>query len=217
MMSSDLRRIRSKDREAWEKSRGIGIGGSDASAILGISPWMSSVDLWKIKTGEQKQKDLSDNELVQRGHDLEEPLRNLFMSMHKELTLEYHAYDQLYQDGREWLFVTLDGELTEIKTGRKGLLEVKTSSPIGKSGWEKWDGRIPDNYLAQVYHALLATGFEFAYLFAALFGSNENITLRTYYIERQDVEDDLKWLLSEEESFWAHVQNRTMPPMKLVL
>lgn len=216
-MSSNLKRICSKDRATWENSRGIGIGGSDAAAVIGLSPWLSAVDLWKIKTREKSPKDLSDNKLVQRGHDLEDPLRNLFMAIHKELTLEYHEFDQLYQDGREWLFVTLDGELTECETGRRGLLEVKTASPIGKSGWMKWDHRIPDNYMVQLYHAFLATGFDFAYLFAALFGSDEQITLRTYYIERQDVEEDLNWLLGEEERFWQHVQDRTMPPMKLII
>lgn len=212
-----LQRKKIDNHDDWIAERSNGIGGSEAAAIVGMSPWMSAVDLWKIKTGQKKPPDLSDNALVQQGHDLEPHLRNLFMAMHPELLLKYHEFDLVFQSERPWLYATLDGELEEIDSGRKGILEIKTATPNGKAGWSKWDQRIPDAYAVQTRHQLLAIGYDFVYLFAALFGSDGNINVRTYYYERTDVEDDLNWLLSEEEKFWSHVQNRTMPPMKLVL
>lgn len=42
--------IQLASREEWLKNRQR-IGGSDASAIVGMNPYRSNVDLWKIKTG----------------------------------------------------------------------------------------------------------------------------------------------------------------------
>ena len=44
-----------EDRESWLEGRQeLGIGGSDAAAVCGLSPWTSPVELWKIKTGQKK-------------------------------------------------------------------------------------------------------------------------------------------------------------------
>ena len=46
-----------EDRESWLEGRQeLGIGGSDAAAVCGLSPWTSPVELWKIKTGQKKPK-----------------------------------------------------------------------------------------------------------------------------------------------------------------
>ena len=39
------------NREEWLQARRRGIGGSDAAAVLGLSPWKSNVRLWEEKTG----------------------------------------------------------------------------------------------------------------------------------------------------------------------
>ena len=102
--------------------------------------------------------------------------------------------------------------------GRRGILEIKTATPIGKAGRSKWsDGNLPENYYIQLLHQLLATGYDFAYLFAALYSMNGDITLREYELDRADVEADLAWLLDKEEAFWKHVENRTIPPTLLTL
>ena len=65
-------------RDEWLKHRKNRIGGSDAAAILGKSPYMSNVDLWKIKTGQTEQADISGEEYVQYGNAAEPHLRELF-------------------------------------------------------------------------------------------------------------------------------------------
>ena len=53
-----------QDREAWLKMRNTGIGGSDASVIVGLNKWKSTFKLWMEKTGQAEPEDLGDNEAV---------------------------------------------------------------------------------------------------------------------------------------------------------
>ena len=40
-----------EQRESWLKERRSGIGGSDAAAILGVSPWRTALDVYSDKRG----------------------------------------------------------------------------------------------------------------------------------------------------------------------
>ena len=199
-------------REDWLSHRNDHIGASEAGAILGVG-FQSKIDLWKIKTGRMKPKDLSDNEAVAYGNRAEDALRRLFMAKHPELTLAYRPFDFVYQSERPWLKATLDGELTD-EDGGHGILEIKTTTCMGRSDWTKWNDRIPDGYLCQVSHQLIATGFSFAYLFAELIGKTESV-IREYLFLREYMIDNMAYLLKEEESFWRCVETDTIPSVPL--
>jgi putative phage-type endonuclease len=211
-------RIKCENREVWLATRGIGIGASEAAAAVGMSPWQTPLELWKLKIGAIPPKDLSGNLAVEQGNRMESVLRDFFMGMHSgEYTLFYHPYDIIFQEDRPWLFATLDGELTDA-VGRMGILEIKTATPNGKAGWDKWaNGNLPQNYYIQTLHQMQATGYEFVRLFAALYSVNGDITLREYEIERADVTEDMEWLLEQETEFWGKVQRGEMPAMPLTL
>jgi putative phage-type endonuclease len=214
-----LERIECDNREDWlQARRQQGIGGSDAAAAIGMSPWTSPVELWKIKLGITAQKDLSGNAAVQRGVEWEPILRDIFAQTHPELTVTHHPYDILFQSEREWLCATLDGEIVSAD-GRKGVLEIKTSSPRGRDGFNEWaNGHIPQHYYIQTLHELLASGYDFVNLYAALFSLDGTVTLKPVVeIERDEVQDDLEWLLNEEERFMRYVTTGRMPPMPLSL
>lgn len=212
-----LERVSFNCREEWLVGRMHGIGGSDAAAAIGLSPWMTPVALWRLKIGADQQKDLSTNEAVQQGVRMEPAIRGFFAAKHPELAVEYHQFDILYQKERPWLYSTLDGELIK-EDGTRGILEIKTATPNGKTGWSKWaDGSIPDHYYVQLLHQFLSTGYQFAYLFAALYSLNGDITLREYELGRADVENDLTWLLDKETEFWRCVTERTLPAVPLLL
>ena len=212
-----LERLTFSDRDSWLAGRGSGIGGSDAAAVVGLSPWQTPIGLWKQKTGTEVAKDISENVAVQQGVRMESAIRGFFQSSHPEFTIEYHQFDILYQSERPWIRATLDGEII-TESGQRGILEIKTSTPSGKMGWSKWaDGHIPPNYLTQLVHQLLATGYDFAFLFAALYCANGDVMLREYQIDRSDISDDLIWLRDKEDEFWRCVQERTVPPMTLTI
>ena len=201
-------------RDKWLANRNDHIGASEAGAILGVG-FMSKIDLWKIKTGRATQKDLSDNEAVKYGNRAENPLRMLFMAKHTELGLQYRPYDFVYQTERPWLKATLDGELIDYSTGKKGILEIKTASCMSKADWAKWNDRVPDGYLCQISHQFLATGFDFAYLFAELTGMDGNASLRSYLFLREEMEANMEYVLAEEEKFWKCVETDTPPSATL--
>lgn len=211
-----LQRISYPDRESWLNGRNRGIGASEAGAVIGVCPWQTSMGLWKLKTGLENPKDLSDNSAVEQGVRLEPALRTMYAALHPEYRVEYRAFDILYQEDSPWLFATLDGELFDYEKGRAGILEIKTATPVGKAGWGEWsDGNVKPTYYAQILHQLRATGYDFAVLFAALFDMQGNISLRQYEFERTDCEDDIQWLYGQEKTFWNNVETRTLPPMVL--
>ena len=212
-----LKREKPKDHNSWIQFRANrGIGGSEAAAIVGESPWMTSRDLWEIKCGLKGRTDLSDNPLIEQGHRMEGAIRELYKSYHPDYKVTYHQYDLLYQSERPWLFATLDGEITD-ENGRKGILECKTSSPQSKVDWDKWYFQIPKPYMIQILHQLLATGWEFVDLIACLINKEGDFVVRTYRFERADYEADLTWLLEKEKVFWTSVQGKTLPPMTIAL
>ena len=213
-----LKRIECATREEWLAARMMqGIGASEAAAAVGMSPWMTPLDLWKLKTGQTGTKDLSGNDAVLLGVRMEPILRDFYIKEHTEYALDYHPFDILYREDRPWIFATLDGELTD-KDGRKGILEIKTGTPNGRAGWEAWSGgQMPKNYYCQTLHQLLATEYDFVRLFACLYSMDGTKTLKEYEIEREEVKEDLDWLLAEEKRFWGYVERREMPPMPLML
>lgn len=199
-------------REEWLNARReCGIGASEAAAVVGVSPWMTPMELWRLKVGAAQAKDLSGSPAVSRGVRMEPVLRDLYAAMHPHYTVDYHAYDILYQEDRPWLFATLDGEVTDDQ-GRRGVLEIKTSTPNGKLGWAKWDGQVPLPYWCQIQHQMLATGWDFVDLLASLENMDGDLSIRTYRFERTELTDDLAWLLEREEDFYKnHVLTGTPP------
>ena len=199
-------------REEWLSCRGSHIGASEAGAIIGVG-FMTKIDLWKIKTGRASAPDLSGNDAVAYGNRAEDALRQLFMAKHPELSLTYRPFDYVFQKERPWLRATLDGELTD-EDGDRGILEIKTTTCLSKADWEKWNNRVPDGYLCQLAHQFLATGFTFAYLQAELMGKRESV-IREYLFLRAYMQDNMAYLLAEEEKFWACVKNDTVPSVPL--
>lgn len=190
-----------ENREEWLAHR-MRIGGSEIAAVIGQSPFMSNVELWELKTGKRKPKDLSENENVKYGVRLEGALRGLFQAEHPEMQVEYYPYDILYQDDIPYIGCTLDGELTETATGKKGILEIKTSQMVSKVAGLKWDGQVPMNYYCQCLAQLIATGWDFVCLYAQLKRLDGDSAIRLYRFDREDCQTDMGWIKSEAERFW---------------
>lgn len=209
--------IDNADHAAWLKARGYGIGGSDASAILGMNPYKSNIELFEEKTGRLLPEDISDKPYVKYGTQAEPLIRSLF-------TLDYPEYQVIYHENRilrsktfPFMQASLDGELIDPE-GRKGILEIKTTNILQSMQREKWKDRIPDNYYIQVLHYLLVTGWDFVVLRAHLrsaWGPDRRTMVKHYFIERSEVEEDLEMLLKEEQKFWKYVESGRKPPLIL--
>lgn len=205
------------DESTWLKGRMKGIGGSDASAIVGMNPYKSNIDLFEEKIGRRIPEDISNNPYVVYGKKAEAPIRELFKLDYPEYKVGHHEFRILQSVEYPFMQASLDGELTD-STGRRGILEIKTTNILRSMQYEKWKDRIPDNYYIQVLHYLLVTGYEFVVLRAHLvseWGKDKRTTVKHYFIERNEVEEDLSMLLREERKFWEYVESGRKPPLIL--
>ena len=206
-------------REEWLQERKKGIGGSDAAAIVGMNPYKTNVQLWKEKTGMVEAEDISEKPFVKYGTLAEEHLRAIFALDYPIYEVEHEENSIIKHPKYDFLFASLDGKLRNKETGELGILEIKTSNILTSQHKEKWDNRIPQNYYIQILHYMLVTGRTFAILKAQLRYElpNNEIYHQTkhYYIKKEDVEDDINYLLGEEIKFWEYVQSKKEPPLKL--
>lgn len=205
------------DEVAWLAGRMNGIGGSDASAVVGMNPYKTNIELFEEKTGRRIQEDISEKPYVIYGKQAEEYIRELFRLDYPEYQVEHHEFRILQSLSYPFMQASLDGELTD-QEGRRGILEIKTTNILQSMQYEKWKDRIPDNYYIQVLHYLLVTGYDFVVLRAHLiseWGRDKRTTVKHYFIEREEVREDLDMLLKEEKKFWAYVESGRKPPLIL--
>lgn len=203
-------------REDWLNHRER-IGGSDASAILGMNPYRTNIELWQIKTGQLIPEDISEKPYVKYGTEAEKYLRELFKLDFPEYQVMYVENNMFLNDKYNFGHASLDGWLID-QNGRRGVWECKTTNILQSMQKEKWNHRIPDNYYVQLLHYLLITEFDFAVLKAQLkYEFNGEIYLQTkhYKIERAEVQEDIEFLESSERKFWKQVQERKRPDLIL--
>ena len=200
----------------WKDFRKTGIGGSDAAAILGLSPFKTNIEVWEEKTGLREPEDISDRPQVRYGTAAEDMLVKLF-------ALDYPQY-KVRQDKRTvyrrgFMFASLDGELTETETKTRGFIEIKTTEIHSAAALQKWDGHIPEYYYAQVLHYFVTTGWAFAWLKVQIkqTGRNEQTELLTRHFPflRRAVQNDMKYLYLKEKEFWGYVEWKERPPLIL--
>lgn len=203
-------------REEWLKHRSR-IGGSDASAIVGLNPYKTNTELYLEKTGQKESPDISHKPYVQYGTKAEEHLRELFRLDFPQYQVQYFDNNMYLNSKYPFAHASLDGELTD-EDGRRGILEIKTTNILQSMQKEKWRDRIPDNYFIQVLHYLMVTEFDFVVLKAQLkseFGGQIYLQTKHYFIERSEVEGDIQYLAEEEAKFWQCVQARKKPDLIL--
>ena len=204
-------------REEWLEVRSHYIGGSDASAVIGLNPYKTNLELWQEKTGLVQPEDISDKPYVKYGTQAEMHLRGLFRLDFPEYQVDYIENNLWLNDKYPFAHASLDGWLTD-QDGRQGILEIKTTNILQSMQKEKWNHRIPDNYYIQVLHYLMVTEFDFAVLKAQLkFDFVGEILLHTkhYKIERSEVQEDIDYLARKEAEFWKCVKNNKKPALLL--
>jgi putative phage-type endonuclease len=151
------------------------LGGSDAAAVMGLSPWATPVELWQEKTG-RKRKDPEDpirKRILERGHRLEPFIRDMTMEKLRSMGLEVDlvACNERYVD-REHPFLSceVDFELRltgEIDIGGLPVMlddehvnaDAKSVSGFARKKWGAENTEdVPVEYAAQFMHGLMITG-----------------------------------------------------------
>lgn len=203
------------NRAQWLEERKKGIGGSDASSILGLNPYKTNIELWEEKTGRREPEDISGKEQVKYGIEAEKHLRELFKLDYPQYEVRYKEFE-IYRN-KEYPFIsaTLDGYLLAFGPAKEGILEIKTTEIMQGSQWQQWKDRIPDTYYIQCLHQLLATGYDFVILKAQIksnYGGSLRLETKHYHIERSEVEPDLEHLQAKEIEFWNEYVIKDIKP-----
>ena len=194
-----INEIAYNSKEEWlTLRRQLGIGGSDASAVIGFNPYKSAYTLWAEKTG--RIPEFEGNLITEVGSYLEEFVAKLF---ERETGKKVRRKNRmLINSDYPWAF----GDVDRVVVGEKALVEIKTTNslPIMK---QVRNGEFPEQYYAQVVHYLAVSGLEKAYL-VVLIGCRD---FKVFELERD--ENEIQALMNAEQEFWfGYVKNDTPPP-----
>lgn len=183
--------------EDWLKLRKKGIGGSDASAVCGLNPWRSPIDVYMDKTKEKIEE--KDSEAMRVGRDLEEYVADRFCEATGKKVRRLNAV--LQHDEHDWMI----GDIDRVIVGEDALLECKTANAYMAEKWA--DGAIPEQYEIQCHHYMAVTGKKKVYIACLIMG----IDFVWRVVERD--EEVIQNLISIEKDFWENnVLAKRMPP-----
>lgn len=183
---------RTLTHDEWLKLRRTGVGGSDAGAIMGVSPYKGAFSVWADKMG--KLPPLEDNEAMRQGRDLEDYVARRFAE--KTGLRVRHEYSMLRSVEHPCMLADIDRRIIGERAG----LECKTSRDITMARYR--NGEYPMEYYCQCLHYLAVTGWDCWYLAVLVYGTD----LLIYKICRDEVMDDIEALIKAEEAFWdSHV------------
>lgn len=206
-------------RAEWLRERGKRIGGSEVAAIVGQNPYFTNVELWEVKTGRREKEDISENPAVKYGTNAEPHLRELFKLDYPELCVGYEENNLWTNNKYPFAHASLDGWLLD-QNGRLGILEIKTTTIRNPAQKLKWDKKIPSNYYCQVLYYMAILEADFTILTAQLKwdGQEDNEVfkiVKNYRIEREEVQEDIDFLIGKVAEFWEMVRKDERPSLVL--
>ena len=182
--------------EEWLEQRRKTIGGSDASAIIGLNAYSSPYTVWADKLGKLPPKE--DNEAMRLGRDLEEYVAKRFTEKTGKKVRRENS--MLYNP--EYPFAHAD--VDRMIVGEDAGLECKTTSIMNLKKFK--GGEFPANYYVQCVHYMMVTGCQRWYLAVLVLGQG----FYDFVIERD--EEEIKALAQAEADFFKFVEYKT-PPM----
>lgn len=182
-----------------KQARLNGLGGSDAAAVVGLSPYKSPYQLFLEKRQEAPVSD-EESECILWGSVLEEPVAEEWA---RRTNRKIRRQPMMTSAAHPFMLVNLDRQIIGDVRG-PGVLEVKC--------FGEWSGRgisnleqLPDHVYLQLQHALAVTEYEWGSV-AILVGGQR---LVHFDIERND--EVIAELIRQEAEFWERVQTGNPP------
>lgn len=203
------------------------LGGSDAAAVMGLSPWATPVELWQQKTGRVRkaEPDRAQLKRYERGHKLEPFIRDMAVEKLREqgLEVELVACNARYVDPEHgFLSCEVDFELRLTGSieigGREFVLDgehvnadAKSVTGFARKKWGEEDTEdVPIEYAAQFMFGLMLTGRRLC-LVAAL-RSFDDVDL--FWTVRDD--ETIAGMRPKLVSFWIDHVLADVPPDPMV-
>lgn len=184
------------ERDLWLQARRLGIGGSDAAAILGLSRYATPLQIYLDKVGASTPR--VDSDEMRWGRTLE-PLIVDEYARSREVEVRRNVFAT--SPDRPWMFGSLDGMSADNR-----VVEAKAVGFQKMHEWgEEGSDYVPTEYLIQVQHYMAVTGAESADV-AALFGGQR---FRIYTVARDA--ELIDTMVDRLQAFWDRVLLRRPP------
>ena len=172
-------------KETWLKLRKKGIGGSDASSILNLNPYRSSVNVYMEKIDENIE--IKSNMKMILGEKLEEFVAKEFC---KQTGKKVRNLNGILRNHK---YPYAIANLDKVVVSENAFLEcVVTNSYLKK----EWSQEVPIHYQIQSYHYMAVTGASHCYV-CALIGNEE---IKIYKLDRD--QELIDYIMEKEEEFW---------------
>lgn len=179
--------------EEWLQYRRMGIGGSDAAAVCGVSPWKTARELYQEKAeGIFRDEPEKNWVALEIGKRLEELVVQIFM---RQTGLKPYAVRKMFRHPF-YPFMLADVDYF-VKIGEDiYVVECKTSFSYRMDEWA--DGNIPLHYELQGRHYAAVTNTK-GVIFLCLHGNSEDTFLMRRIDRNLRQEADL---IEQEAYFW---------------
>jgi putative phage-type endonuclease len=187
-------------RTKWLNWRSKGIGSSDAPVIMGVSPYMTRLELWKEKLGlERKDRSSFATEL---GNKFEIRARSWFCL---DTGIEIDPENCQHKDF-VWLRASLDG----FNEQEKIFVEIKY---MGQKNYDlvKSSGLPLDHHHPQLQHQFLVTGYSKAFYIPYTLDSDKKEMQDIFALPIFPDHAYIEKLFAEERDFWQLIQDKKPP------
>ena len=192
-------------RDKWLEWRRKGIGGSDAAAILGISPFMTCRDLYYDKLGISA--DAEDENWIAK--DIGNLLEPLVAKIFAERTgLKIYQRKAMFQHPKHPCMLADLDYLVELPDGGTAILECKTTTSNSAYHWW-YAGKevVPVYYESQGRHYMAVMNIDRVY-FCCLLTDSHEVIIRCMDRDMAYEEE----LIILEETFWIENVLAKSPP-----
>ena len=194
-------------RPDWLELRKKGLGGSDAAAVLGISPFRTARDLYYDKLGIVTTDDQANWVAMEVGTLLEPLVARIFEA---KTGLKVYQRKCMFQHPLyPWMLADLD-YLVDLPDGTTAIVEIKTTNYNAKDKWWYNGGEIvPVYYESQGRHYMSVMNLDRVY-YCCLYGNNEDEAIVRHIDRDMAYEAEL---IALERDFWhENVLARIPPP-----
>ena len=194
-------------REEWLEYRRQGIGGSDAPAVLGVSPFGTARDVYYDKLKIVSYEDPDENWVrKEMGNLLEDLVAQIFhvrtgYPIYKIKKMFYHP---------DYPFMLADIDFfTILPNGETAILEIKTTTQDALDKWWLGDKEIvPVNYEIQGRHYMAVMDVDHVF-YCCFYGKDEYGAIIRHITRDECYEEEL---ITLETDFWQERVMKKIPP-----
>lgn len=212
-----------ENKGTWKSARGF--GGSSVSALFDNNPYMNKLDIYCSAINPTEEKKDKDTASTIYGRKAEKIICDLFAIHHQDLIVEYPSDITMYRRiDKPYMTYTADALLKEIKTRKKGILEIKTHLVRSKADADEWrSGKLPKNYVNQVLQGMaVKNDVSFVVLVVELIfidydtGKWQSSEIRSFRLERKNCKNEIKAIEQAQTDFQEnHIEKRLPPDLEI--